>query len=354
MTATENSQFEQKQTLRCGLTLRNAFVLAPLDLQLSLFDGTVSRNDIWFHQQHTRTVGLDIVGSAYVSACASTANGSISVAKDENIAGLKLLAATIHRQGAKAILQLSHAGELAVVAPGRQTTVAPSATAGSVALNSFEVTEVIAAFGQAAERAYQAGFDGVELQGANRFLLQEFTSPLSNRRTDVFGGSLARRLTVPIRVVQRVQQVAWQADRPFAVGYRLSPEERRPGGLRVIDTLVLARLLEALDIDYLSLSLHQYHQPAMTGYTVAPVVQTFRQQLRKLPLMVAGGIRTEQDLRLLAGEAELVAIGTPMIFNPDWPVHRQLAANQSPALTTPEQLGISPVFVKQLLKSERS
>lgn len=352
MIKTITQNFDREQTLRCGLTVRNAFVLAPLDLQLSLFDGTVSRNDLWFHQQHTRTVGLDIVGSAYVDPIGITAAGSISAARDCDVIGLRQLARTIHRQGARAILQLSHAGQLAKVDPRYCTAVGPSALHGAVALSQYEVTTMITQFGRAAARAYEAGFDGVELQGANRFLLQQFLSPATNQRTDALGGSLLRRLTVPIRVVQRVMDVAKRAQRPFAIGYRLSPEERRPGGLRLVDTLVLARLLAALKIDYLSLSLHHYHQSAVTGYSVVPVVQTFRQQVPTLPLMVAGGIRTNQDLAAIRQQATFAAIGTPLIFNPDWPANRAQPADDQRPLASPEKLGITPEFVQQLLRVE--
>ncbi|GEO66897.1 NADH flavin oxidoreductase [Levilactobacillus spicheri DSM 15429] len=352
MTNQRMINFDQPQTLRCGLTLRNGFVLAPLDLRLALFDGTVSRNDEWFHQQHTRTVGLDIVGSAYVSDCGRTCSGAISVAHDTMITGLHQLAQRIHRQGAKAILQLSHAGVRAQLDSRYRTPVGPSATKTTVALTTYEVEQTINAFGHAAERAYQAGFDGVEVQGANRFLLQQFTSSLTNHRNDAFGGSLARRLTFPVRVVQRVQQVAEMAQRhhrSFAVGYRLSPEERQAGGLRLIDTVVLAHLLEGLNVDYLSLSLHNYHQPAITGTQTLPVVQVFRQQLPHLPVMVAGGVRTQADLETLAGEAAFVAMGSPLIFEPDWPSDRRRPAGKGATCQSPEQLGLSPLFLKQLL-----
>lgn len=350
MVNTSHFKFDKQQTMRCGLQVRNAFVLAPLDLQLSLFDGTVSRNDLWFHQQHSQTVGLDIVGSAYVNVCASTASGSISVANDDTIAGLHQLAQRIHQQGARAILQLSHAGQRAYVDYRYWTAMGPSPTATSVAMNRFEIQQVISDFGRATERVIQAGFDGVELQGANRFLLQQFMSPYTNHRQDEFGGSLANRVRLPIQIVQRVQQVAAHtAQRPFAVGYRLSPEERQPGGLRLIDTLVLAHLLEALQIDYLSLSLHQYHQPAVTGYTVAPVIQIFHDQLKTLPLMVAGGIRNQHDLLTLAEESQWIALGKPMIFNPNWPKDRRCDIEQTQSMISAEDLGISPTYVRQLL-----
>nr|WP_272901902.1 hypothetical protein [Levilactobacillus brevis] len=88
---------------------------------------------------------------------------------------------------------------------------------------------IIEQFGQATRRAMAAGFDGVEIHGANHFLLQQFMSPLTNQRTDSYGGSLVNRLRLPIQIARRVLQEAQSSQRPFIVGYRLSPEERLTG-----------------------------------------------------------------------------------------------------------------------------
>jgi len=347
----KNYHFDNHQTLRCGLQVRNAFVLAPLDLRLALFDGTVSRNDLWFHQQHTRTVGLDIVGSAYVSTCGQTVSGSLSVAEDTKIPGLRCLAARIHRQGSKAILQLSHAGQLAQVDARYWTAVGPSATTSAIALSREQVQQIVEEFGQAAQRAYQAGFDGVELQGANHFLLQQFMSKVTNHRSDEFGGTLGNRLMLPIRVVQRVQRVAQNATRPFAIGYRLSPEERCENGLKIMDTLVLARILETMKIDYLSLSLHQYRQVALTGDGITPVAQCFKRQLHHLPIMVAGNIRTAADLDKLVKMTDLVAMGTSLIFTPDWPAEKQGNAGDTRQIISAESMGVSPEILAKLIRT---
>ncbi|HIW71434.1 MAG TPA: NADH:flavin oxidoreductase [Candidatus Levilactobacillus faecigallinarum] len=319
---TKHLGYNQLYRFEDGLELRNAFALAPLDLRLALYDGTVSQNDIAFHQIHARQVGLDIVGSAYVQENGRTRAGALSVATDEMIPGLRQLATTIHRQGAKAILQLSHAGIRARPTFGKQL-VGPSERYQVQAMDVEQIVALAQSFGEATRRAVQAGFDGVELQGANRFLLQQFVSPITNQRIDDFGGSLENRLRVPLLIARTVLQIAKRCPRPFLVGYRVSPEELSKRGMTVTDTLVLARLLEKMEVDYLSLSLHRYDQVAQTYDGKTPVSQLFTQQLKNLPVMVAGKIETSDDLEKLAQGVSLIATGRATIVNPSWPIQQK-------------------------------
>lgn len=331
------------------LTLRNGYCLAPLSTQTALFNGEVSRNDCYFHQQHAKYVGLDIVGSAYVAVNGSTAMGSISVADDQKIPGLRQLATTIQRTGAKAILQLVHAGRMtnpvitqgtAVVAP---STIQATHWAGGLpeTLTAQAIDTIVDQFGAATQRAILAGFDGVELHGANGFLLQQFLSPLSNRRTDAFGGTLENRLRVPLMVVKRVLQVAKQASKPFVVGYRFSPEEVESGGLSLVDSLVLTHLLSHLPLSYLSLSLRRYNQQPVTIKSTKTVVDLIAAETT-LPLMVAGHIRTASDVQTVAAVARLVAIGRPLMVDPHWPLFfRQPERLKTTCEVTAAEVGIT-------------
>jgi len=324
------------------LTLRNGYCLAPLSTRTALFDGEVSRNDCYFHQLHAQNVGLDIVGSAYVQQSGSTTSGSLSVADDSKLPGLRQLAQTIQKQGSKAILQLVHAGCMTnKIATNSLPILAPSAVAaphGSgelpEAVTTSQITEIVDSFGAATQRAILAGFDGVEIHGANSFLLQQFMSPLTNQRTDEFGGSLANRVRFPLMVAQRVLQVAKQARRPFVVGYRISPEEIATGGLPLLDNLVLMRLLAGFKIDYLSLSLHDYQQQPVTMAKSQTVSEVIKAEIGDLPLMVAGGIKTLADVERLATTADVLAIGRQLMVDPKWPNRYRNPAR----LTTAKQL----------------
>jgi len=343
-------QYEKEYTFAGGVKLRNGFCLAPLDTRTSLFDGAVSQNDCHFYQEHTKNVGLAIVGSVYVDLAGCTVTGSMSIANDQMIPGLTTLATAVHRQGAKVMLQLVHAGRMTNHwATNGQKVVGPSAVKGEhgrvdlpAALTNDEIETIIDEFGTATRRAIAAGFDGVEIHGANSFLLQQFMSPLSNRRTDAYGGSLVNRMFFPMRVAQRVLKVAAEANRPFAVGYRISPEEIEPGGLSLADNLVLMRALSQLPLAYLSLSLRHYDQSAVTLTTGAAVTQLVRAFVPKLPLMVAGNIRTAADLRQVSDwGVDLAAVGQQMIVDPDWPKKfRQPASLKQRTDWTATSLGI--------------
>ncbi|WP_203629377.1 oxidoreductase [Lentilactobacillus fungorum] len=309
--------------------LNNRLVLAPLNIQSSLFDGSVSLNDIVFHQQHAQKVGMDVVGSAYVSPAGNTDYGSISAADDKRVPGLAQLANVIHQSGSKAILQLVHAGRMTNrhITQGHRV-VAPSAikaTHGHVdqpnELTEAEISEIIDEFAAATRRAIAAGFDGIELHGANTFLIQQFMSPLSNQREDAFGGSLTKRMKFPIFLVNQVKAVVKQlATKPFIVGYRLSPEEVEAGGLKIKDNLMLAIVLKEIGIDYLSLSLHQYNQLPLTsdklqGFSIPDI---FRQAVgNQLPIMVAGAINSKASLE--DAHADLIAVGSKLFVDPYWP-----------------------------------
>lgn len=322
-------KFETPYTFASGLKLQNHFCLAPLDTRTSLFDGAVSQNDCQFYQEHTTHVGLAIVGSVYVDLAGCTVTGSMSIANDQMIPGLAKLADTIHGQGSKAVLQLVHAGRMTnSFATNGHQVVGPSAIQGEHgrvdvprALSIQETEKIIDEFGLATHRAIVAGFDGVEIHGANSFLLQQFMSPLSNSRTDNYGGNLVNRMYFPMQVAQRVLCVAAKAERPFIVGYRISPEEIEPHGLTLADNLILMRALSYLSLDYLSLSLRHFTQTPVTLNMKLPIAQLVRNFVPQLPLMVAGDIRTEKDLQWLCKmKIDLAAVGQQMIVDPDWPL----------------------------------
>lgn len=306
------------------IILRNRLVMAPMNAQLSA-GGRVTEKDVEFYRERSQSVGLSIIGSGYVSASGNSGFGAVSCASDDAIEGLSQLAQAIHSGGSRAILQLVHAGRMTnrFVTAGHDV-VAPSAIQakhGQVdiprELTRDEIIQIMQDFVDATRRAIQAGFDGVEIHGANTFLCQQFMSPASNQRDDEFGGPLVNRIQFPAILTRLVVQEANAANRPFAVGYRISPEEAEPGGLTLEDNLFLMQILERLGIDYLSLSLHHYDQRPQTSsrlatWTVADIVKSTSQ----VPVMIAGHIRTKTDVA--TSNADLIGIATPIVSEPTW------------------------------------
>jgi len=176
---------------------------------------------------------------------------------------------------------------------------------------------VIQEFVDAVDRAYAAGFDGVELHGANTFLIQQFVSPQSNKRTDIFGGNLYRRLTFVTLLVTKVIEHARKLSSNFVVGYRLSPEEIEDGGMTIYETISLAIVLDKLGIDYLSLSIINYAQKPQTVDTEMSIANIFEKFIN-CPLVVAGGIKTKQDISAAGRQADFLAVGMALLKDPEW------------------------------------
>lgn len=333
-----NTTIFEKYHLTDELTLKNRVVLSPLDMQMSRSNGQITQRDVAFHRARSRDVGLDIIGSAYIATEGNTAPHSISVADNQSIIGLSKLAKTIHHNGTKAILQLVHAGRATMPSVEGQQVVAPSAIASPfggfptpVALTDRQITKILNQFIEAAERAERAGFDGVEIHGANSFLVQQFVSPAANLRTDKFGGSLVKRLRFPVELVNRLQSFIRSLSHPFALGYRLSPEELFDGGMTLTDTMALAMVLDHMHIDYLSLSLRQFSQPSGLQKDASESVVSLFKRALTCPVMVSGGVTTVDKLVDASDTADLVAVGTALMQKPNWLRNVRIDLNETNA-----------------------
>lgn len=186
--------FEQV-SLPSGITLKNRIVLAPMTHMSSNPDGTVSDAELAYYARRTGGAGMSVTAVTHVTPNGIGFPAQFGSYDDSFIPGLKRLADTMKQQGSKAVLQIFHAGRLTPeqAVPAGQVA-APSAVAserpGSPVpreLSDDEITSIIKDFGEATRRAIEAGFDGVEIHGANGYLIQQFFSPHSNRREDRWG-----------------------------------------------------------------------------------------------------------------------------------------------------------------------
>ena len=190
------------------------------------------------------------------------------------------------------------------------------------ALKNAEVEQVIEDFLSAIRRAIQAGFDGVELHGANTYLIQQFVSPHSNVRQDKWGGSLNNRLRFPKTLLKRAKQlVKEEADRPFLIGYRFSPEEIEEPGIQLYDTLKLLEQLIYHQVDYLHISTSDVWRSSIRdSQDSEPVIQKIIKKINgRVPLIGVGQIKTKQDAqRVLDAGIPLFALGKALLLDPDW------------------------------------
>lgn len=320
--------FEQPYTFANGVTLKNRVIMSPTTTMSSFYDGQVTNDEIAFYRERSSGLGMIVGEVANVIASGKGFEGELSIANDSDIPGLTALSHAMKRNGTKAVLQIFHAGRktndqiLRGQQPVSASAVAATYPADSQeprALSGAEIDEIIAAFGAATRRAILAGFDGVELHGANTYLLQQFFSPNSNRRTDKWGQD---RMAFAQAVIKQAHAVIVQeAKRPFLLGYRISPEEIETPGIRLADSLRFIDVLGDSVVDYVHVSMGSAHRTSLNDKTDhEPILKKISHQLAgRKPLIGVGSVETPQDAEdVLALGADLVAMGRELIREPLW------------------------------------
>lgn len=322
--------FNDKLELRSGVTLKNRLFMSPMTTQQSFYNGTVTQNEIKYYADRAKGLGAVITGAANVQDDGKGWPGELSIAHDAMLPELGQLARAIQAQGAKAIVQIFHGGRMThrATLSGEQPVSASAVAAlrpdaeTPRAMTVDEIHATIAAFGDATRRAIQAGFDGVELHGANTYLIQQFFSPHSNRRTDEYGGSREKRYRFIKELLDSVFAAVDQyADRPFIVGYRFSPLEFEEPGIRFDDTLWLLDQLKTSRLDYLHMSLNRYDRNEKGATDTRSMLARAHELLGgKIPLIGVGGVRTRADVKAVLQDADAVAIGQQLLYDPTWAV----------------------------------
>ncbi|MBV7506624.1 NADH-dependent flavin oxidoreductase [Bacillus sp. sid0103] len=317
-------------TFSNGITLKNRIVMAPMTNFSSNPDGTVTDAEVSYYARRSGGVGMVITACTYVTANGKGFQGEFGGDRDDLIPSLRKLATEIKKQGAKAILQIFHGGRQVppeFVPDGDVVSASgiPAEGPGKPVpreLSDQEVEAIIHDFGETTRRAIEAGYDGVEIHGANGYLIQQFFSPHSNRREDRWGGSLEKRLTFPLAVVDEVKKVAAQkSSKPFIVGYRFSPEEAETPGITMADTLVLIDALAKKNLDYLHVSLQDFWSTPRRGVddTRARIEIIQERVGETVPVIGVGSIYTVDDaLKAIQSGVPLIALGREMIMDPDW------------------------------------
>lgn len=330
---TSNERILQPFTLPNGTELKNRLLMAPMTTCTGYFDGTVTSELVEYYRARAGSIGTIIVECCFIDDYGLAFPGAIGIDNDEKIAGLAKIAEAIKGKGSKAILQIYHGGRMVdpQLIGGRQP-VAPSAIAapreGAAmprALSGDEVEGMIAKFGDGVRRAILAGFDGVEIHGANTYLIQQFYSPNSNQRDDEWGGSRDNRARFPLAVLDITHKMARQyADDAFIIGYRFSPEEMEVPGIRFDDTMYLLEKLAARGVDYLHFSVGATLRPSIVDTRdPTPLIEKYcamrSDTLAQVPVMGVGGVVNVADAELgLDHGYDLIAVGRACIAYPDW------------------------------------
>jgi 2,4-dienoyl-CoA reductase-like NADH-dependent reductase (Old Yellow Enzyme family) len=321
-----------------GQELANRFVIAPLTTDSSHEDGTATDGELEFIRRRAAGgFGAAISSATYVEQDGRSWQGT-GAAHDGHLSSLRRLAEAMRASGSLAILQIYDGGRIAKPELiGEECLRAASAVASlrpgartPRAMTSDEVENLIARFREAASLARKAGFDGVEIHGANHYAVHQFFSPRANHRDDHWGGSLSKRMNFPLAVAQAVRDALGPK---LVTGFRITPFEAEAGGYTLDDAKLLCRELAGLNLDYISVSLDDYRMSRPTGEarvydrpvekTAAPADSPITEFARVIAgrsaVMASGGIKTCVDAEgAIKLGADLVAIGRAVVVDPEW------------------------------------
>ncbi len=294
-------------------------------------EGVVNDRHIAYYTERARGgVGYITFEHTGVMRQGKTSPHMALICSDQHIPGFKRLVEAIHREGGKIIIQINHAGRETSPSITGFPVVAPSAIPFPnrkripKELTPLEIQEIVEAFGKAAWRVKESGADGVEIHIAHGYLINQFLSPFSNKRTDEYGGSPKGRMKMALEVLRAVRQ---QVGPDFPVVCRLSADEYIEGGLRIEDTKEVAKALEQNGTDALHISAcvpASAYLMIPTYYVEEGIFVPLAQAIKSvvsIPIIAVGRIRTPKlaNQILSEGKADLIAMGRTLIADPHLP-----------------------------------
>ena len=314
-----------------GMTLKNRAVMPPMATGYGNADNTVSERLLAYLERRAQGgTGLIITEVCAVDPRGKGFPNEIGVWSDDFIGALSRIPAALHRHGAKAALQLHHAGRETFEAVLGKKPEAPSAIPSAVlgqpceAMSLERIAEIVRAFAQAAGRARQAGFDSVELHGAHGYLLNQFLSPFSNNREDEYGGSEENRMRFILEVIAAARKAVGD-DFPLCI--RISADEMVRGGYDFSLMRRLAPRMVAAGVDAIHCSVGVYSTPgglSIASMDTEPGFNLFRARALKevvsVPIIGVGRINDPAmaDQAIARGDADLISFGRQHLTDPDF------------------------------------
>ena len=318
-----------------GIKLKNRIIKAPQHMGLANPDGSVTERMLRYYKNVALGgAGMIIVEYAWVDHDASQASPcQLGVADMQHIAGLSVLAKTIQGAGAKAGLQISHGGRQKFLCrpPIKSASRVPweelyyfEGCPPPDELTFEEILGVVKAFGDAAKRTQMAGFDMVEFHACHGYLISNFLSPRTNKRTDWYGGSLENRMRFLLEVVKDTRA---KVGPDYPVSVRVSGTDYEPDGTTIEETIALCKELEALGVTVIHMSGGNHHT---TIHEVAPMLMPVgnnvwaAEAVKKeiiIPVIASGSLTSPKlaEQILVEGKADYVAFGRPLWADPEFP-----------------------------------
>lgn len=319
------------QPIQIGsLTLKNRLVMPPMATSSAESDGTLTQAILDYYNEKSvgGYISLIIIEHSYIAPEGKASENQLSVAEDRMVERLTELAEVIHQNGSKAVMQINHAGSSTSSQIIGITPVAPSSvpnlrktdsTVKPQELTTQEIKGIVTAFQNAAFRVKKAGFDGVEIHSAHGYLLNQFFSPLTNKRTDQYGGDVFGRIRIHLEVIRSVREAVGP---DFPIFLRLGASDFREGGTVIEDSQVAAQEFEKAGINALDISggFSGYNVPGLTGQGFfAPLTEEIKKVV-SIPVILTGGVtQANAAEQLLAqGKADLIGVGRAILKDSSW------------------------------------
>ena len=306
------------------MTFKNRLIYPPMAIAKASADGMVTEDSLAYYQEKMRggSFSLAIVEHCYVMQEGKASDGQVSIAGDNAVPGLAKLARIIKGAGTKAVIQINHAGSCTdskvtgMELKGPSPVQNPRQGGVPQEMTGADLSKVVSAFAAAARRGKEAGYDGVEIHSAHSYLLNQFYSPLPNRRTDEYGGSLENRLRIHLEVIRAVRK---EVGRDYPLFLRLGACDHLPGGNTVTEAVQAAKLIEQAGVNILDISggMCGYVNPEKeeAGY-FAEESKAVRTAV-SIPVITTGGVTQPEEAEALLKDRAGDLIGTGRIVMKD-------------------------------------
>ena len=311
-----------KEPLRiCGRILGNRIVMPPMATGKAV-NGAPGEEMVEYYRERSRGTGLVIVEHEYVMLQGMAHPGQLSMAEDPVIPAYRKLTSAIHGEGAAAIAQLNHAGIKAMDTglPPAGPSAVPTKDGASAVMDPEQIKAVVAAFTAAAVRAKEAGFDGAEFHSAHGYLLNQFYSPLTNKREDAYSAETMENRTRLHREIIRAAREA--VGEGFILAIRFGACDYAEGGSRIEDIPDAVRAFAAAGADLIDISggVTGFMRPGHTEPGYLKELSFAAKSAVTVPVILTGGVTTAQDMESLLeeGAADLIGVGRALLKDPAW------------------------------------
>ena len=295
------------------ITLKNRLIMPPMATAKSYVNGRINRDILDYYDEKSKGgyISLIIIEHSYISKDGKASENQVSIAEDSVIDDLRKLSDIIHKNGSKTVMQINHAGSRALKDANNNHKGASA--------DKDEIKEIVNNFRKAAIRVKKAGFDGVEIHSAHNYLLNQFLSPVTNKRSDEYGGNIQDRIKIHLEVIKAVREAVGEE---FPILLRLGATDDKPEGLTLKDAVEAAISFEKAGVDMIDISGgmcgYMPHNSYEQGYFSTQSEEIKR--ALKIPVILTGGI-TDPDSaeRLLKdGKADFIGVGRAVLKDSLW------------------------------------